>query len=189
MQHNMQGPPQQQIIGGEVSQGFAATPFGEPVVMMGPPSQAAKVIGILVMIMGGMTVIGGLMNAFVGGFINDFITDLDPDGAPVGMPPTWVYITQGIFGILAGGGYLYSGWIIQNFEKKGIHYTWIILGVSLLIGVVLTAAIPYPDVEGMDSGTLRMITVGSTALGGICQAGVCGLLVAIPLFISNNGMK
>ena len=78
MQHNMQGPPQQQIIGGEVSQGVAATPFGEPVVMMGPPSQAAKVIGILVMIMGGMTVIGGLMNAFVGGFINDFITDLDP---------------------------------------------------------------------------------------------------------------
>tara|TARA_B100001750_G_scaffold122403_1_gene97125 strand:+ start:297 stop:851 length:555 start_codon:yes stop_codon:yes gene_type:complete len=184
----MQGTPQQQIIGGEVSQGVVATPFGEPVVMMGPPSQGAKVIGILVMIMGGMTVIGGLMNAFAGGFINDFITDLDPDSAQY-LTPTWVYITQGIFGILAGGGYLYSGWLTQNFEKKGIHYTWIILGVSLLIGVVLAAAIPYPDVEGMDSGTLRMITVGSAALGGICQAGVCGLLVAIPLFISNNGMK
>mgnify|MGYP002868147546 CR=1 FL=1 len=188
MQLDMQGTPQQQIIGGEVSQGFSTTPFGEPMVMMGPPSQAAKVIGILVMVMGGLSIFGGLITAFAGGFLNDFFTDLDPESAQY-LTPNWVYFAQGIIGVLAGAGYIYSGWLTQNFEKKGIHYTWIILGILFLISIVLTAVIPYPDVEGMDSSTLRMITVGSTALGGICQSGFCGVLVAIPLFISNNGMK
>jgi len=184
----MQGTPQQLIIGGEVSQGVAATPFGEPVVMMGPPSQAAKVIGILIMVMGGLSVFGGLINAFAGGFLNDFIADLDPESSAY-LTPTWVYIVQGIVGILAGSGYIYSGWLTQNFEKKGIHYTWMILGGSLFLGIIMAAAIPYPEVEGMDSGSLRLITVGSTVLAGICQAGFCGVLAAIPLFISNNGMK
>lgn len=186
----MQGLPPQHIIEGQISQGSTPTPLGQPTVMMaGPPSQAAKVIGILIMIMGGLSFFGGLINAFAGGYLNSFLTDLDPESTQY-LTPTWVFIAQGIFGIMIGLGYLYSGWLTQNFEKKGIHYTWIILGVSIIIGTMLTAASDVvPDVEGMDSDTMRLIIVGSAAVGGICQAGLCGLLAAIPLFISNNGMK
>jgi hypothetical protein len=181
-------PPQQHIIGGQMNSAGTATPFGNPQVMMGPPSQAAKVIGILIMVMGGLSVFGGLINAFAGGWMNNFLTDLDPENARF-LTPTWVYIAQGIVGILAGGGYLYSGWLTQNFEKKGVYYTWIILGVAVIMGIIFTAVIPFPEIDGMDSGTLRLITVGSAAVGGICQAGFCGVLAAIPLFISNNGMR
>ena len=181
-------PPPQHIIGGQMNPAGTATPFGNPEVMMGPPSQAAKVIGILIMVMGGLSIFGGLMNAFAGGFVNSFLTDLDPENARF-LTPTWVYIAQGIVGILAGGGYLYSGWLTQNFEKKGVYYTWILLGVAVIMGIIFTAVIPFPEIDGMDSGTLRLITVGSAAVGGICQAGFCGLLTAIPLFISNNGMR
>lgn len=181
-------PPQQHIIGGQINPASTATPFGNPQVMMGPPSEAAKVIGILIMVMGGFFVFWGLINAFAGGFLNGFLADLDPENAQF-LTPTWAYTAQGIVGILAGGGYLYSGWLTQNFEKKGIHYTWIVLGVSLIMGIILSAVIPFPEIDGMDSGALRLITVGSAAVGGICQAGFCGVLAAIPLFISNNGMR
>jgi hypothetical protein len=185
----MQGqPPQQHIIGEQIAPPTTAAPFGEPVYVMGPPSEAAKVIGILIMVMGGFFVFWGLINAFAGGWVNNFFTDLDPENAQF-LTPTWVYVAQGIVAILAGGGYLYSGWLTQNFEKKGIHYTWIVLAVSVIMGIILSAAIPFPEIDGMDSGTLRLITVGSAAVGGICQAGFCGVLAAIPLFISNNGMR
>ena len=54
-------PPQQHIIGGQMNSAGTATPFGNPQVMMGPPSQAAKVIGILIMVMGGFFVFWGLI--------------------------------------------------------------------------------------------------------------------------------
>jgi hypothetical protein len=59
----------------------------------------------------------------------------------------------------------------------------------MLLALVFAAVQPYPDVEGMDGETLRLISVGGAALGGICGVGICGLLAAIPLFMSNHGME
>ena len=62
-----QGIPPQLMIGGQVAQGgIAQTPYGQPVVYAGPPSEAAKVIGILIMIYGGFQIISGLFSAFAG---------------------------------------------------------------------------------------------------------------------------
>ena len=184
----MQGIPPQQIIEGHISQGAVNTPFTEPVVMTGPPSEAAKVIGILIMVYGGIAILGGIVNAFAGPLLGAWAGSLDPTAAQY-MTPNWVYYAQGFLGLVSGVAYLYSGWLTQNFERRGIHFTWIILGITMIFGTILVAVIPYPDVEGMDSGTMKIISAGSAALGGICGAGVCGLLAAIPLFISNNGMK
>ena len=182
-------PPQQQIIGGQVAQGgVAQMPYGQPVVYTGQPSQAAKVIGILIMVYGGFQIIGGVLGAFAGPWISNFVGDMDPASAEF-MTPDWVYYVQGILGLFTGIAYLYSGWLTQNFERRGIHFTWVILGITMILGIILAAAMPYPDVEGMDDGTMRMISVGGAALGGIIGAAFCGVLAAIPLFMSNHGMK
>jgi len=79
--------------------------------------------------------------------------------------------------------------MIQDFQRKGIYYTWGLLGIFFLLGIVLVAVMPYPDVEGMDSGSMRMISVGAGVVGGLCSSGFCGVLTAIPLFMNNHGMK
>ena len=113
---------------------------------------------------------------------------MDPASAEF-MTPDWVYYAQGILGLFSGVAYLYSGWLTQNFERRGIHFTWVILGITMILGIILAAAMPYPSVEGVDSETMRMNSAGSAALGGICGAGFCGVLAAIPLFMSNHGME
>ena len=185
----MQGqPPQQHVIGGQINPPATAAPFGEPVYVMGPPSEAAKVIGILIMVYGGIAILGGIVNAFAGPLLGAWMGSLDPAAAEY-MTPNWVYYAQGFLGLVSGVAYLYSGWLTQNFERRGIHFTWIILGITMILGIIIAAVIPYPEVEGMDSGTMRLISTGSAAFGGICGAGFCGILAAIPLFISNHGMK
>ena len=185
--------PQQQyqpIIMGQTAQfGGEPTPYaGQAVVMAGPPSQAAKVVGILVMVYGGLSIMRGLFNALAGPLMNEYFSGMSPEFQEYATPDR-VYYLQGLSGIVAGVAFLYSGWLIQNFERKGIYFTWGILGITFLFAIVLATLMPYPVVEGMDSGSMRMIGVGGSVLAGLCGGGVCGLLTAIPLFMNNHGMK
>ena len=185
----MQEQPQQQILGGEINSTNATTPFEEPVYVIGNPSEAAKVIGILIMVFGGFTTIGGLLNALGGGFVNDFLNNIDSD-AELWLTPTWVYVVQGIISFIAGLGYVYSGWLTQNYDRRGIYFTWAILVITTILGIILAVAMPYPEIEGgMTSGRMKMIGAGSAACGGIFSVGFCGVLAAIPLFMNNHGMK
>ena len=184
-----QQQPQPIIVGQTAQFGGEPTPYaGQAVVMAGPPSQAAKVVGILVMIYGGLSLLGGIFNAFAGPWINEYIGAMTPEFQEYATPD-WVYYLQGLIGIIAGVAFLYSGWLMQNFERKGIYFTWGILGISFLFAIVLMAVMPYPDVEGVDSGSMRMISVGAGVVGGLCSGGICGVLTAIPLFMNNHGMK
>ncbi len=185
--------PQQQyqpIIVGQTAQfGGEPTPYaGQAVVMAGPPSQAAKVVGILVMIYGGLSILGGIFNALAGPLMNEYFSGMNPEFQGYASPD-WVYYLQGLSGIVAGVAFLYSGWLMQNFERKGIYFTWGILGITFLFAIVLAVLMPYPVVEGMDSGSMRLIGVGGSVLAGLCGGGVCGVLTAIPLFMNNHGMK
>ena len=185
--------PQQQyqpIIVGQTAQfGGEPTPYaGQAVVMAGPPSQAAKVIGILVMVYAGFTILGGIFNALAGPLINEYLGGITPEYQEFATPD-WMYYMQGLSTIVLGVAFLYSGWMIQDFQRKGIYYTWGLLGLGFLLGIVLVAVMPYPDVEGMDSGSMRMISVGAGVVGGLCSSGFCGVLTAIPLFMNNHGMK
>lgn len=181
------GPMTGHTISGEASAGVA-TPYGTPLVYMKPPSEAAKIIGILVMVYGGLALAGGLLSAVAGPLFNEWMNSMDPNFQDFSSP-NWVYIVQGLLAVIYGAGYLYSGWLIQNYNRRGIYFVWGILVVSMLLALVVAAVQPYPDVEGMDSESLRLISVGAAALGGICGVGICGLLAAIPLFMSNHGME
>ena len=184
-------PPPQQMIGGQVAQGgVVQTPYGQPVVYAGQPSQAAKVIGILLMIYGGYSVITGIATAAGMSYLNSYISNMSGEDISEYMPPTWIYIVQGLVASIAGIAHLYSGWLIQSFKKKGFWIAWAALGVAYIMSIVVAAATPYPsDIYGDDAGSLQMITVGSTAVCGLFGAAFCGVILAIPLFITNNGME
>lgn len=171
-----------------MSQGGVATPFGQPAVHVGPPSESAKIIGILIMVYGGFTLIGGIFSAVGGPIINQWLSSIDPE-SQVYASPDWVYIVQGVSGLIAGAAYLFAGSMVKNYEKRGIYFTWAILGISFIFGIIITAAQPYPDVEGIESGSVQLMAVGSAAIGGLCGAGICGLLTAIPLFSANHGLR
>ncbi len=179
------------MIGGQVAQGgVAQTPYGQPVVYAGQPSQAAKVIGILLMIFGGFSVIWGVLTAVGMSYFNSYMSDLGGEDLTEYMPPTWIYVVQGLVVSIAGVAYLYSGWLIQSFKKKGFWIAWAALGLTYIMSIVVAAATPYPsDIYGDDTELLRMTTIGSSAVCGLFGAAFCGVLLAIPLFISNNGME
>lgn len=184
-------PQQQQIIGGQVAQGgVTQTPFGQPVVYTGQPSQAAKVIGILLMVYGGFSIITGILTAAGMSYFNSYMSNLGGEDFTEYMPPTWIYVVQGLASSIAGVAWLYSGWLIQSFKKKGFWIAWAALGLTYIMSIVVTAATPYPsDIYGDDAGIIRMTTIGSSAVCGLFSAAFCGVLLAIPLFISNNGME
>ena len=184
-------PQQQQIIGGQVAQGGVAhTPFGQPVVYAGQPSQAAKVIGILLMIYGGFGVISGIATAAGMSYLNSYMSNMGGEDITEYLPPTWIYILQGLVASIAGIAYLYSGWLIQSFKKKGFWIAWAALGLSYVMSIAVAAATPYPsDIYGDDTGFVRMTTIGSSAVCGLFGAAFCGVILAIPLFITNNGME
>ena len=184
-----QQQPQPIIVGQTAQFGGEPTPYaGQAVVMAGPPSQAAKVVGILVMIYGGLSILGGIFNALAGPLMNEYFSGMSPEFQEYATPD-WVYYLQGLSGIVAGVAFLYSGWLMQNFERKGIYFTWGILGITFLFAIVLAALMPYPAVEGMDSESMRLIGVGGAVFGKLCGGGGCGVLTAIPLFMNNHGMK
>jgi len=183
--------PQQQIIGGQVAQGgIGQTPYGQPVVYAGQPSQAAKVIGILLMIYGGFGVISGVVTAAGMSYFNSYMSDLGGEDLTEYMPPTWIYVVQGLVGSIAGVAYLYSGWLIQSFKKKGFWIAWAALGLGYIMSIVVAAATPYPsDIYGDEAEFTRMMGIGSSAVCGLFGAAFCGVILAIPLFITNNGME
>ncbi|HHZ74384.1 MAG TPA: hypothetical protein EYN58_04265 [Candidatus Poseidoniales archaeon] len=184
-------PPPQQIIGGQVAQGgITQTPYGQPVVYAGQPSQAAKVIGILLMIYGGFAVISGIVTAAGMSYFNSYMSDMAGEDISGYLPPTWIYILQGLVASIAGVAYLYSGWLIQSFKKKGFWIAWAALGLTYIMNIVVAAATPYPsDIYGDEAEFTRMMGIGAAAVGGLCGTAFCGVILAIPLFITNNGME
>lgn len=195
MQGCMQGAPQDQglpsqQLGGQFFQGAGGTanPYGGPMVHAGPPNQAAKVIGILLMVYGGFSILSGLASALGGGYLNEWLTDIGGAGSEEYLTPTWVYVVQGVLGSLTGAAYMYSGWLIQEYKKKGIWFAWGVLAVAWVLGIVVTALTPMPNTPEMDSETMRLVSIGSAGVCGLFGAAFCGLILAIPLFITNNGM-
>lgn len=184
-------PPPQQMIGGQVVQGgVVQTPYGQPVVYAGHPSQAAKVIGILLMVYGGFSVITGIVTAAGMSYFNSYLSDLGGEDISGYLPPTWIYILQGLVASIAGVAYLYSGWLIQSFKKNGFWIAWTALGLTYIMSIVVAAATPYPsDIYGDEAEFTRMAAIGSSAVCGLFGAAFCGVILAIPLFITNNGME
>ena len=88
---------------------------------------------------------------------------------------------------------------MQSYQKRGVHLSLLMLVISTIVGVLLLTMMPelIEDIaqdEDLSDGEKEQLEANSGLLAGvgaifivICN-GICGLIIAIPLMISNNGL-
>ena len=133
-----------------------------------------------------MFIWGGLqfLSTFGGAFINDLL----PEASQVDATLEWYDYLFSLLSIAFGLGFIYAGYAITNRQKFGVHLTWILLSVGLVLGIVMAFFEPMPDApDGQEVNKNLFLGI---AIGGqlFCNA-ICGLLAAIPLMVNNAFME
>ena len=189
----MDAPPESVPISAEFStmqngamlSGMAEMPPGQ-MIFLGPPSSAPKVIGIL-------CVLWGLF-----GLVSSGLNLLGVLGYETSQP-----ILLAVYGggLAVGVATIAGGVMLVNYQRRGVHLLFIaILVFWALAGLELTTADDADAYDQMledgdlsqeeydfiidNSGIAVKIGMIFVALCG----GMCVLIAAIPLMVSNNGL-
>ena len=175
------------LSGTVMPQGVAMTdPFQAQgqMIFVQPPSGAAKVMGILIIIYAAFGLLGSLAGLLGGSFFESLLGEVasqDPDA--LGFDPAgfgqYMMLT-GLIGLVTSAGTLQGGIWTMQYQRRGVHLGLLMIGVSFVLGLVV--AFMYPEFS--DSG----FGMGATIITSILGSGFCGLMVAIPLMVSNNGL-
>ena len=180
MQPDLQGQPTQDPYG-QPQQVIIDPITGMPanVIMIQPTSGAPKVIGIFIIVyavLNGLGSIVGIGDALaVGGF----------------------FLVLHLIGILVSVGTGVGGAMMVQYQKRGVHLVLAMIFLGLIIGLATMTMMDdileqqngdmsEEEQEFMDANTGLIAGIGTVALV-ICN-GMCGLIVAIPLMVSNNGL-
>ena len=186
----MDSNPSPVVFTGDVNSDTPPTffvPFEEP------PSQIARIIGIIAMVMGGLSIFGSILNIVIGQSLSFFSTpEID-----LQVVPMWIYFVSGAIGIGGGIGFLYGGYRMQKFEMMG---QWITLGTLVIVTVLqvlLTLIMPEEvftggqDLSevGVSNDTWVILGKVGTLVSAVCQGGVCGVVLGLPLIVGNHGLR
>ena len=136
----------------------------------------AQVIGWFVVVYGGFILLGSLFSMTDIG-VTDFA------GNPITTPVAYKAITL-ISGLIAAGLYFVGGFKMTKYEKKGIWLIFAGIGISWISGVIAQTFLG----DSMGEGT-GVILAGTSGVCGLFCVGICGLIVAIPLMLSDGGME
>lgn len=168
------GVPQQIIIDPN-------TGLPQDVIIIQQPSSGPKIIGILIIIFGAVTILGEVAS------IGDSISF------------GGLFLVASAVNVIVGGGFIAGGYMLQAYQKRGVHLSLLMLVISTIVGVILLTMMPdlIDDIAVDEDLTLEekeQLEANSGLLAGvgaifvvICN-GICGLIIAIPLMISNNGL-
>ena len=145
-------------------------------IMLQQPSSAPKVIGIFVIIYGALNALGGIIGVFGGALLE---SQFDTGGSGIMM------IAFSMLSTLIGVGFVLSGAQINQRKKSGVQLSWVLILVSLVLGLAQTALMPV-DLAG--TGMSESFYYGSQIGGQVVCNAICGLLVAIPIMVNNSMM-
>ena len=149
---------------------------GDPLI--GPKSSAAVIIGWILIILGAFGVLTLPLTLF------DFGT-ADMNGNPITTSVGYKIVTV-FFRLVSSGLSILGGYKMTKYEKQGIWFIFASFGVSWIGSIV--SSLLLGDSLGMgDSGGTAL--AGISGFCGIFFYAICGLIVAIPLLISNGGME
>ncbi len=140
-------------------------PAGQQIIVVQNKSGGPKVFGIIAIILGVLGVGGGLMG--IGNW----------DGA--------LWIVTGILDIASAGLFAYAGFLLFQYQKKGVWMGFAAVGVTVLSGLLFWLVVAADVSDGTDAGDaaggfiagLGMIIVG-------IQAVCCSACVALPLMMN-----
>ena len=168
------GVPQQIVIDPN-------TGLPQNVIIIQQPSSGPKIIGIFIIIFGAITILGEVAS----------LGDTISFGG--------LFLVFSAVNVIVGGGYIAGGYMIQAYQKRGVHLSLLILVVSTIVGVLMLTMMPgliddIAEDEGLTDDDREQLEANSGLIAGvgaifivICN-GICGLIIAIPLMISNNGL-
>ena len=145
-------------------------------ILMQQPSSAPKVIGIFVIIYGALNALGGIIGVFGGALLE---SQFDTGGSGT------MVIAFSMLSTLIGVGFVLSGAQINQRKKSGVQLSWVLILVSLVLGLAQTALMPV-DLAG--TGMSESFYSGSQIGGQVVCNAICGLLVAIPIMVNNSMM-
>ena len=143
-------------------------------------NQAAKVIGILVIVYGAFILLSSPLTLLSNFGATDF------EGNPISYP-TEYFVVSILSAIIVGPILIFAGYQITQYQKKGI---WLTFG-AFVIAWVSSIAVSAIQGNAMDSEGVG-IGAGLGAMSGMCGIfcyAVCGIIVAIPLMLSDGGME
>ena len=157
------------------------TGLPENVIIIQEPSGAPKVVGILIIIYGVFSILGEVIS------IGD---TLDFGG---------FFIAMSLVNVGLSAGFIAGGIMMTNYQKRGVHLSLLLVAISAIIGIVAIMMMPgiiddlveEEDLTAEERDSLEQNTGTIMGLGAIfvvvCN-GICGLIIAIPLMISDNGL-
>ena len=157
--------------------GTTQMPTGQ-LIYLQPPSSAAKVMGILLIIWG---VLQGL------GLLNLFVEPMDPITGEIIDYPAAAKAMDGLSTVAGMVGFIAAGVFLTRYEKRGVWLAMGVIGAQFVLGMASFAA-------GTPDGGLGSMFGDGAAFGiwaGVSAfcSGLCALIVAIPLMVSNNGLQ
>jgi len=139
-------------------------------------SAAAKVIGWFLIVFGVLGILGSPLT-----FLSE---TTDFEGNPVTLPT--MYFVVAILTALVGNGLqILGGYKMTNYEKKGVWIVFAALGINWL-GTTLSQFIVG---QSMDSEIGGALVGGMSGICGLLGTAICGLIVAIPLMMSDGGLE
>ena len=147
-------------------------------------SQIPQVLGIFVMIYGGLGLLGAA-SSLIGVFVPEAGTGI----------PSWILIGQTFSGLIVGAATAYAGFLIFSYKKKGIWISLIAIGCGWVFTTIWTLLSSDYVEQNIAEGSggefdgLGDIIAGSSAICGLICAGICGIIVLMPLFFANHGME
>ena len=153
------------------------------VIMVQQPSSAAKVIGILAIILGCLGVIDGLSQIVMA----------------IGYSSMAIPLVLAIVSIAASSGSVLGGYWMTNYQRRGVQLVLITVLVGFIVASASTLVLDDIMQEELDNGNMTQEDYDATQgfmaiLGGIVIAvsavcyGICGLIIAIPLMSANGGL-
>ena len=175
-QYANQGMPQPQQIVINPNTGLP-----QNVIIIQEPSGGPKVVGILVILWGVFSILGEVIG----------ISDTLEFGG--------YFIAMSIVNVGLSAGFIAGGSMMTNYQKRGVHLSLVMVAISAVIGIATIMMMPdiiddLVEEEGLTDEEREDVEAYSGAIMGlgaifvvICN-GICGLIIAIPLMISNNGL-
>ncbi len=157
------------------------TGLPDNVIIIEQPSSGPKIIGIFVMIWGALGILSEVFS------LGDNVSN-------GGM-----FIAFSVANLGISVGFIVGGYMISNYEQRGIHLSLLMIIVSVLIGMAVLVLMPglieeIVEEENLSSEEEEVLEGEMGLIAGIgmifvivCN-GICGLIIAIPMMISNNGL-